>query len=157
MVTLEHRKVFFVRALKKALVFTLDLVRSTNFKFSTFQYSRLIHFEELDPNTLSPTFQRTLKKLFEGDEELIDIKYSKPVKISAVPVIITTNYDPDILLRKLCNGDEASYKAFINRIHVYKLVIYISFSLSLSLFTLVSIVPQVRNNFCEPQLPSNPS
>ena len=99
-------KSFFVRALKKALIFTSDLVRSTNFKFSSFANSRLIHFEEFDPNTLSPCFQSTLKNLFEGDEELVDVKYSRPIKVYSVPIIITTNYDPETLLRKLCDNDE---------------------------------------------------
>ena len=104
----------------KSLAFTSDLVRLTNFNFSAFQYSRLIHFEELDPHTLSINLQSTLKKLFEGDKELIDVNYSRPVKISSVPITITSNYDPEVLLRKLCDNDEALYKAFLNRIYIYK-------------------------------------
>ena len=83
----------------KFAMFQSDLVRLTNFNFSAFQYSRLIHFKELDLHTLSSNFQSTLKKLFEGDEELVDVKYSRPVKISSVPIIITSNYNSEVLLR----------------------------------------------------------
>ena len=92
-------KSLLVKSITNALCFKGDLILSARFCFQNLVYKRIAHLEDLDGDAFSENNLSNFKKLLEGQDLEVKVKFSTGV-IKNMPVIITSNHTPEEIFEK---------------------------------------------------------